>query len=96
MLFQAQSDHCQIEVPLVISEADKRTLILYHVTNRRALGVALGIIGLLVLMMIMYVCVTWCHNDKKGYSVPPGQQKQSEIDENDALFSVTSSMHYNR
>lgn len=57
---------------------------------------ALGIIGLLVFMVIVYACVTWFHDDKRGYSIPPGQQKRKEIDENDTLFSVTGSMYYNR
>ena len=83
---------------LSISESDQRSLLLYQVTNRRALGVALGIIGLLAIMTITYACVTWCHSDKSGYSIPPGQQKRSVNDENDSLFArdTTSSMCYNR
>ena len=79
-----------------ISDTSNKTVLLYRVTNRRALGVALGIIGLLVLMVIIYACVTWFQDDKRGYTIPPGQQKRNEIDENDTLFSVTSSMYYNR
>ena len=78
------------------SDNDYKILVLYQVTNRSALGVALGVVGLLVLGMIMYACVTWCQNDKKGYSIPPGQRNKSETDESDALFSVTSSMYYNK
>ncbi|XP_078379897.1 uncharacterized protein LOC144662821 isoform X2 [Oculina patagonica] len=79
------------------SESDQRLLLLYQVTNRRALGVALGIVGLLVIMMITYACVTWSHSDKKGYSIPPGQQKRDDNEENDALFlKDTTSLYYNR
>ena len=78
------------------SDNDHKILVLYQVTNRSALGVALGVVGLLVLGMIMYACVTWCQNDKNGYSIPPGQLNKSETDESDALFSVTSSMYYNK
>lgn len=78
------------------SDNDHKILVLYQVTNRSALGVALGVVGLLVLGMIMYACVTWCQNDKNGYSIPPGQRNKSETDESDALFSVTSSMYYNK
>lgn len=83
---------------LSISESDQRLLLLYQVTNRRALGVALGIIGLLVIMMTTYACVTWCHSDKRGYSIPPGQQKRSDNDENDSLYptDTTSGLYYNR
>ena len=83
---------------LSISESDQRSLLLYQVTNRRALGVALGIIGLLAIMTITYACVTWCHSDKNGYSIPPGQQKRCVNDENGALFlrDTTTSLSYNR
>ena len=78
------------------SDNDHKILVLYQVTNRSALGVALGVVGLLVLGMITYACVTWCQNDKKGYSIPPVQRNKSETDESDAFFSVTSSMYYNK
>ena len=83
---------------LSISVSDQRLLLLYQVTNKRALGVALGIIGLLVIMMITYTCVTWCHSDKRGYSIPPGQHKGHDNDENDALFfkDTTGGLYYNR
>ena len=83
---------------LSISESDQRLLLLFRVTNKRALGVALGIIGLVAIMTITYVCATWCHSDKTGYSIPPGQQKQSVNDENDSLFEkdTTNNLYYNR
>ncbi|KAJ7323702.1 hypothetical protein OS493_031116 [Desmophyllum pertusum] len=76
------------------SKSDQRSLVLYQVTNRRALGVALGIIGLLVIIMIIYACVTWCHADKRGYSIPSGQQKR--MNENESLFSTNTTLYHNR
>ena len=83
---------------LSISESDQTLLLLYRVTNRRALGVALGIIALVAIMSITYACIAWCHSDKTGYSIPPGQQKRSVNDESDSPFArdTTNSLNYNR
>ena len=79
-----------------LSEIESETLILYLVNNSKALGVALGIVGLLGIMLVMYACLAWSPNEKRGYSFPPGQQKSGAIEENDPLFSTSSSMYYNR
>ena len=81
-----------------ISDSDQRLLLLFRVTNRRALGVAFGIIGLVAIMTITYACVMWCHSDKTGYSIPPGQQKGSVNDENGSLFErdTTNNLYHNR
>ncbi|XP_058973445.2 uncharacterized protein [Pocillopora verrucosa] len=76
------------------SEFDQRLRLLYHVINKRALSVALGIIGLLGIIMVTYVCATWCYSDKRGYSIPPAQTKRQ--DENDSSFEVDTHLLYNR
>ncbi|XP_068687057.1 neural cell adhesion molecule L1-like [Montipora foliosa] len=78
------------------TEIESETLILYLVNNGKALGVALGIVGLLGMMLVMYACLAWSPNEKRGYSFPPGQQKNGAIEENESLFSNSSSMYYNR
>ena len=76
-------------------DLDSELTILYQVTNKKALGVALGIIGLLGLMMVMYACVAWSPNDKRGYSAPTEQQQKRTINEN-TLFSTSDTLFYNR
>ncbi|XP_067049724.1 uncharacterized protein [Acropora muricata] len=77
------------------SDLDSELTILYQVTNKKALGVALGIIGLLGLMMVMYACLAWSPNDKRGYSAPTEQQQKRTINEN-TLFSTSDTLFYNR
>lgn len=81
-------------VSFLVSEFDQRLRLLYHVINKRALSVALGIIGLLGIIMITYVCASWCYSDKRGYSIPPAQTKRQ--DENDSSFEVDTHLLYNR
>ena len=71
-------------------------MILYQATNKKALGVALGIIGLLGLMMVMYACLAWSPSEKRGYSLPSEQQKKRTINESNNLFSTSNSLFYNR